>query len=64
MLYKKSVFLCSDVEPELVHKRDNFSLFSTKDKKMCWASKTPCSYDRNLKSEKFLWMNMVFRDEK
>ena len=31
---------------------------------MCWASKTPCSYDRNLKSEKFLWMNMVFRDEK
>ena len=30
---------------------------------MCWASKTPCSYDRNLKSEKFLWMNMVFRDE-
>ncbi len=63
-LLKSPYFYVDDVEPELVHKRDNFSLFSTKDKKMCWASKTPCSYDRNLKSEKFLWMNMVFRDEK
>jgi len=60
----KSPFYFTDkVEHELVHKRDNFYLYSTKNKKMCWASKTPCSYDRNLKSKKFLWMNMVYRDE-
>ena len=31
---------------------------------MCWASKTPCSYNKKLNSKKFLWMNMVFRDDK
>ena len=29
--------------------------------KSCWASKTPCSYNTNLKLKNFLWMNMVSR---
>ncbi len=62
-ILKSPYFYTDKVEPELIHKRDNFHLYSTKNKKMCWASQTPCSYDRNLKSKKFLWMNMVYRDE-
>ena len=34
------------------------------DNKMCWASKTPCSNNKNLKLEKFLWMNMIYADDK
>ncbi len=62
-IIKSPYFFIDNVEPELVHKNDKFILYSTKNKKMCWASKTPCSYDKNLKSDKFLWMNMVFRNE-
>ena len=45
----------------LVDKPD-FKVYSPKDKKMCWASKTPCSYFKNLKSEKFFGLNMVYND--
>ena len=49
----KSPFYFTDkVEPELVHKRDNFYLYSTKIKNVL-GIKNPCSYDRNLKSKNF-----------
>ena len=30
-------------------------------KNSCWGSKTPCSYNTNLKISNFLWMKMVSR---
>ena len=43
---------------KIINSKD-FSVYST-DRKMCWASKTPCSYRKNIKAGKFLWMNMVY----
>jgi len=30
---------------------------------MCWASKTPCSNYKKIKVEKFLHLNVVYRDK-
>ena len=63
-IIKSPYFYIDDVLAEKVLTQGDFNLYSTKDNKVCWAVKTPCSYDKSLKSKKFLWMNMVYRDEK
>ena len=42
---------------EIILEKDDFIIYSTMDNKMCWASKTPCSNNKNLKLEK------IFMDE-
>ena len=47
-----------------IKKNKDLEIYSTKNNDMCWSSKTPCSYVKNLALEKFLWMNMVFKNDK
>ena len=61
-LFSSPFFFVEDVESKLILENDNFKIY-TSGEKMCWASKTPCSYNKKLNSKKLLWMNMVFRDD-
>ena len=57
-------FFVEDVKFNKVHQNEDFKIYSTLDNKMCWATKTPCSYHKKIKSKNFLWMKMVTRDDK
>jgi hypothetical protein len=52
-------FVDNVVSDKIVNDKD-YQIYSPKNNKMCWSSKTPCSYKRDLKVKKFLWMNMVY----
>ena len=62
-LFKNPYFFIENVQSEEIVKNDNYKVYSS-NKKMCWASKTPCSYNKNISVKKFLWMNMVYRNDK
>ncbi len=62
-LKQSPYFYVEEVETIKVHDKDNFKIYSTLDNKMCWASKTPCSYHKKIKSKNYLWMKMVSRDD-
>ena len=54
-------FYVQKVESVKINKNIKYNIYSTKNNEMCWASKTPCSYRKNLDVKKFLWMNMVYQ---
>ena len=60
-LIKSPYFFVDKVTSKKVVSNDNLNIYQPQENKMCWASKTPCSYGKNIKIEKFLWMNMVYR---
>lgn len=62
--FSSPYFFVEKVNSEIILEKDDFIIYSTMDNKMCWASKTPCSNNKNLKLEKFLWMNMIYADDK
>ena len=39
-------------------------LYIPQNNEQCWASQTPCSYGKKFSSKKFMWMDMVFVDDK
>jgi len=41
----------------------NFKVYSPPPGKMCWSSKTPCSYARNIKVKEFFGLKVVYRDD-
>ena len=48
----------------VVYDDDKFKIFSPPKGKMCWASKTPCSYyNSDIKVKEFLGLNMVYRND-
>ena len=55
-------FYIEKVESVTLVDKPDFKVYTTKNKQMCWASKTPCSYFKDLKSEKFFGFNMVYTD--
>ncbi len=55
------LFFIDKVESKIIHKNEDFIIYSPRDGKMCWASKTPCSYRKNLGSRKIFHFNMIFR---
>jgi len=55
-------FYVEKIESIALVDKPDFKVYSPINKKMCWASKTPCSYFKNLKSEKFFGFNMVYTD--
>ena len=63
-VFKSPYFYIQDVESVKIIDTNQYSIYTTKNGEMCWASKTPCSYRKNLEVKKFLWMNMVYRDVK
>ena len=62
-LFKSPYFFIDDVNSKKVASNKDFSIYQPQENKMCWASKTPCSYGSNIKVKKYLWMNMVSRDD-
>ena len=60
-LIKSPYFFVEQVESVRITKNNKYNIYSSKDR-MCWASKTPCSYRRNIDIKKFLWMGMVYRN--
>ncbi len=63
-LFENPYFFVDEVQSYETTKNDGYKIYSTKGGKMCWASKTPCSYNPNLGIKKFLWMDMVYRNDK
>jgi hypothetical protein len=59
-LAKSPYFFVENVSNEKTADFDDYEIYSPKNGKMCWASKTPCSYNRTLKVKNFLWMKMVY----
>ena len=59
-LVKSPYFFIENVVSEKVTDNNHYQIYSPKEGKMCWASKTPCSYKKDLKIKNFLWMNMVY----
>ena len=55
-------FYVEDVQSEKILDNNDLIIFSPKNGKMCWSSKTPCSYNKKVISKDFLWMKVVLRD--
>ena len=53
-------FYIEDVDSIITAEDKDLKIFSPI-KNSCWGSKTPCSYNTNLKISNFLWMKMVSR---
>ena len=53
-------FYIPDVKTKIIAEDKNFKIFQPIGNS-CWAAKTPCTYNSELKIDKFLWMNMVYR---
>ena len=54
-------FFIKEVDSKIIFENKKSTIYSPIDNS-CWASKTPCSYNKKLKMDKFLWMDMVSRD--
>ena len=59
-LIQSPFFYVDKVDSKIAVRDDDLKIYNPVDK-MCWASKTPCSYSANLKLGHFLWMRMVSR---
>ena len=61
-LLKSPFFLVKDVNVDKIFDDGKFKVYSTKENVMCWASPTPCSYHKKIKTDKLLGINMVLKD--
>ena len=63
-LINSPYFYVQEVESFKLNENSQYNIYLTRNNQMCWASKTPCSYRKNLNVKKFLWMNMVYQNDK
>ena len=63
-IVKSPFFFVEQTFSETIYQDNDFKVYSTRSGKACWASKTPCSYNKKIKSDNFLWMKVVLRDVK
>ena len=56
-------FYVPDVKSKVILSQKNFLVFKPIDN-MCWASKTPCSYNSNIKIKDLLWMKVIYKNDK
>ena len=54
-------FYLPEVKSEIITRSKNITIYKPKNN-MCWASRTPCSYNPNIKVKNYLWMKMVYND--
>jgi len=48
----------------VVYDDNEFKIYSPPNGKMCWASKTPCSYyNANIKVKEFLGLKVLYRND-
>ena len=57
---KSPYFFVKETNAITIKKYGDYTIYSTKNGGMCWATKTPCSYNQNIGVKKFFWMNMIF----
>lgn len=62
-IFESPYFFVQHVESMVILDEGNFKIYSTKNGKMCWATKTPCSYYKNVKSSDFLGLKMVYHND-
>ena len=62
-IIKSPYFYVENVISKNIYNDGNFKVYATLNNKMCWASKTPCSNYKKIKEEKFLGLNVVYRDK-
>ena len=58
--FKSPFFYVEDIKSNIVADNKKLKIYKPINNS-CWASKTPCSYEKNLKIKSFLWMNMIVR---
>ena len=56
-------YFVENVKSETIINDGNFNIYAPRNGKMCWASKTPCSYNRNIKVKKLLNFYVVMRND-
>ena len=57
--FESPFFFVEKVNSKIITQNENIKIYIPN--KSCWASKTPCSYNDNIKLNNFLWMDMVSR---
>ena len=62
-IFSTPYFYVPDVKSEIITSSNGLVIYKPKDN-MCWGSKTPCSYNTNIKLKKYLWMKMVYKNDK
>ena len=62
-LVKSPFFYVKNVEDYEIFDNGQLKIYSTKNNEMCWASKTPCTYNKDLNVTKYLWFNVIFRND-
>ena len=61
-IIKSPFFYVKDVDYHEILNKDDFKVFSPNND-MCWASKTPCSYRKKMKTKKFFGFDMVYKND-
>ena len=61
-IIKSPFFYLKDVDYHEILNKDDFKVFSPNND-MCWASKTPCSYRKKMKTKKFFGFDMVYKND-
>tara|TARA_Y100000590_G_scaffold466366_1_gene641456 strand:+ start:1464 stop:3161 length:1698 start_codon:yes stop_codon:yes gene_type:complete len=62
-IVQSPLFYVENIKSRKILEKNDFVVYTTEDNKMCWASKTPCSYKKDLKSKKFFGLNMVYSND-
>ena len=62
-IIKSPLFYVENTKSQKILEKNDFIVYTTEENKMCWASKTPCSYKKDIKSKKFFGFNMVYAND-
>ena len=61
-LLSSPYFYVPNVKQEVITSSKGLTIFRPIND-MCWASKTPCSYNSNIDIKKYYWMNMIYLND-
>ena len=62
-ILKSPYFFTENNISSIIYDQNEFKIYSPPKSRMCWASKTPCSYYKKVKVKKFLGLRVVYRDD-
>ena len=62
-ILKSPYFFTENNVSSIIYDQNEFKIYSPPKSRMCWASKTPCSYYKKVKVKKFLGLRVVYRDD-
>ena len=62
-ILKSPYFFTENNVSSIIYDQNEFKIYSPPKSRMCWASKTPCSYYKKVKVKRFLGLRVVYRDD-